>query len=59
MSNGYDHHRGEVSWWNGDLKTLCGLRIPSKDHHSEMWHLFGPKNPCPTCEAINKRNKRK
>lgn len=56
MSNGYDWHIGDRSWWDGAVKTACGLRIRSKDATSDLWFLGGPSNPCPVCKAAQKRN---
>ncbi|MFI5558976.1 hypothetical protein ACIA2T_06820 [Amycolatopsis japonica] len=46
-------HRGTKSWWNGDVKTLCGLTFKSGTA-KEPWFT---SPACPACEAIHKANK--
>lgn len=49
-----DHtHEGTRSWWNGTVKTLCGLTLPP----TTRWVFFGPS--CPACKAAIKARKRR
>ncbi|WP_165436215.1 hypothetical protein [Amycolatopsis suaedae] len=53
--SGYEIHSGQRSWWSGDLTTLCGLRIPSRDVKGKAW-FSGPT--CPACKRVKKQQKK-
>ncbi|WP_191984139.1 hypothetical protein [Amycolatopsis eburnea] len=45
-------HIGKKSWWSGDVKTLCGLILPS-DNAKSLWFPVFVKT-CPDCLAVQK-----
>ncbi|WP_165944751.1 hypothetical protein [Saccharopolyspora terrae] len=57
MSNKDVWHEGTKSWWNGSVKTDCGLTLPSGTYTSDMWVLWKTGKTCPTCKALKKNRK--
>jgi len=45
-------HIGERSWWDGSVRTLCGLRLPRADRIVLAWLSSIPT--CPVCRAREK-----
>ncbi|WP_309110282.1 hypothetical protein [Saccharothrix sp.] len=51
-------HLGNRSWWDGTLKTLCGLTIPDGGAEKVWFPSLSRHTPCPTCEAVHQRTSR-
>lgn len=47
-------HSGDRSWWDGSLKTLCGLKLPKQQIKGRVWVNLRGVERCPTCERLNK-----
>lgn len=46
-------HAGSTLLWSGDLKTICGLRLPKGTFRKERWFFESPANVCPGCYYPN------
>lgn len=44
-------HTGRKSWWNGQVKTLCGLVLERPE-----WVLA--RTTCPTCKRLKREGHR-
>lgn len=44
-------HIGTRSWWNGNVKTLCGRTIP--DGERLLLPSLSSRKRCPACENAN------
>lgn len=45
-------HEGRKSWWNGTVRTLCGLVL---EHPQKLWFI-SPN--CPTCKRLRREGQR-
>lgn len=48
-------HMGDRSWWDGKVKTLCGLTIASGQSEKVWFPSLSGHKPCPACEAAHQR----
>ncbi len=46
-------HDGKGSLWNGDIKTLCGLRFPGGKGWKDK--AFALSITCPACKKAKKK----
>jgi hypothetical protein len=51
-------HRGKRSWWNGNVKTLCGLTLPGDTADSVWFPSLSGHKRCPACETVHNRQSR-
>ncbi|MEU7528974.1 hypothetical protein AB0A74_24810 [Saccharothrix sp. NPDC042600] len=51
-------HMGNRRWWDGKVKTLCGLTIEDGGAEKVWFPSLSRHTPCPACEAVHQRTSR-
>ncbi|GGS61392.1 hypothetical protein [Actinokineospora fastidiosa] len=56
--SGIQVHRGKVSWWDGSVTTLCGIKWSKQEAKARRVTTWFSKLTCPACIAALKGGKR-
>lgn len=49
-------HLGKRSWWDGKVKTLCGLTIEDGGAEKVWFPSLSRHKTCPSCDTVHKRS---